>query len=144
MVSSLPMPAPSPGLKRVPRSRTMISAPVTDWPANTLTPRRLAFESRPLRDEPRPFLCATGNLLSGRPALGRAARERNVGDLDAGQLLAVAGPALITALGLELDDAQLGAALLPDDPRRHAHAREVVDRVDDGRAVDIEQRLQLH
>src|SRR6185436_2401784 len=58
IVSSLPMPTPVPGLKRVPRWRTMISPPVTVWPANTFTPRRLAFESRPLREEPRPFLCA--------------------------------------------------------------------------------------
>ena len=54
----VPMPTPSPGLKRVPRWRTMISPPVTVWPANTFTPRRLALESRPLRQEPRPFLCA--------------------------------------------------------------------------------------
>ena len=47
---------PGPGLKRVPRWRTMISPPVTTWPANTFTPRRLAFESRPLRLDPRPFL----------------------------------------------------------------------------------------
>jgi large conductance mechanosensitive channel len=56
IVSSLPMPTPSPGLKTVPRWRTMISPPVTVWPANTFTPRRLAFESRPLREEPSPFL----------------------------------------------------------------------------------------
>src|SRR5205807_9716429 len=57
-VSSLPMPTPTPGLKRVPRWRTMISPPLTDCPANVLTPRRCAFESRPLRLEPSPFLCA--------------------------------------------------------------------------------------
>ena len=58
IVSSRPMPTPSPGLKRVPRWRTMISPPVTTSPAKTFTPRRLALESRPLRLEPRPFLCA--------------------------------------------------------------------------------------
>src|SRR4051812_1278799 len=58
IVSSLPMPTPGPGLKRVPRWRTMISPPVTRWPANTFTPRRFASESRPLRLEPSPFLCA--------------------------------------------------------------------------------------
>src|SRR5947209_262212 len=63
MVSSLPIPVPSPGLKRVPRWRTMISPPVTVWPAKTFTPRRLAFESRPLREEPSPFLCAIACLL---------------------------------------------------------------------------------
>ena len=30
----------------------------TSWPAKILTPRRFAFESRPFREEPRPFLCA--------------------------------------------------------------------------------------
>ena len=55
-VWSRPMPTPLPGRKRVPRWRTMISPPVTVWPAKTFTPRRLAFESRPLREEPRPFL----------------------------------------------------------------------------------------
>src|SRR5690606_2756025 len=86
-VSSLPIPTPSPGWKRVPRWRTMISPPVTVWPANTFTPRRLALLSRPLREEPRPFLCAIADLR----------------DLDAGELLPVAGGALVAALGLELE-----------------------------------------
>src|SRR5262249_41218898 len=58
IVSSRPIPVPGPGLKRVPRWRTMISPPVTVWPAKTLTPSRFALESRPLRLEPNPFLCA--------------------------------------------------------------------------------------
>jgi hypothetical protein len=58
IVWSRPMPTPLPGWNTVPRWRTMISPPVTAWPANTLTPSRLALESRPLRLEPRPFLCA--------------------------------------------------------------------------------------
>src|SRR2546430_12510790 len=40
---------PSPGLKRVPRWRTMISPPETVWPAKTFTPNILGLESRPLR-----------------------------------------------------------------------------------------------
>src|SRR3954466_10167201 len=92
-VSSLPMPTPSPALKREPRWRTMISPPVTVSPANTFTPRRWAWVSRPLREEPRPFLCAILDLR----------------DLDAGQLLAVAGGALVAPLGLELEHADLGA-----------------------------------
>src|SRR3954462_3382521 len=99
------MPTPSPGWKRVPRWRTMISPPVTVWPANTFTPRRLAFESRPLREEPRPFFCA----LSALPA--------DLGDLDPRQLLAMAGATLVAALGLELEHAQLGAAQVLDDLR---------------------------
>src|SRR5262245_704649 len=101
------MPAPRPGLKRVPRWRTMIPPPVATWPAKTFTPRRLAFESRPLREEPRPFLCAIPELSLG---LDR-------GDLDAREFLAVPGAALVAALGLELEHAQLGAALVGDDFR---------------------------
>ena len=33
-------------------------AVLMDSPANFLTPRRLEWESRPLRVEPKPFLCA--------------------------------------------------------------------------------------
>src|SRR4051794_723165 len=89
IVSSLPMPTPRPGLNLVPRWRTMISPPVTAWPANTFTPRRLAFESRPLRLEPSPFLCAiSGSLVLVGPRA--AAGDLDAGHLDAGQLLAVA------------------------------------------------------
>src|SRR6478735_9349584 len=83
----------------------MISPPVTVWPAKTFTPRRFALESRPLRLEPRPFLCA----ISSAPLDGR--------DLDAGELLAVARAALVAALGLELEDAELRTALVGDDLR---------------------------
>src|SRR5919107_1900362 len=108
IVSSLPMPVPVPGLKRVPRWRTMISPPVTVSPAKTFTPRRLALESRPLRLEPRPFLCAM------RSPLLLAADAR---DADPRQLLAMAGAAAVPTLGLELEDAQLRTALVPDDLR---------------------------
>src|ERR1700754_799771 len=80
----------------------MISPPVTVWPANTFTPRRLAFESRPLREEPRPFLCAISPTADLR-------------DADPRQLLAMAGATLVAALGLELEHAQLRAALVRDD-----------------------------
>src|SRR5215216_2214374 len=36
----------------------MISPPPTCWPEKTLTPRYFGFESRPLRLDPSPFLCA--------------------------------------------------------------------------------------
>src|SRR3954453_14638332 len=52
------MPAPSPALKRLPRWRTMISPPVTVWPAKTFPPRRLGFELRPVGEGPRPFVGA--------------------------------------------------------------------------------------
>src|ERR1700761_4984811 len=91
IVSSLPMPTPSPGLKRVPRWRTMISPPVTVWPPNTFTPRRWALESRPLREEPSPFLCAIAGLRVGCCGLGaRGTGQLDVLDLDARQFLTVA------------------------------------------------------
>src|SRR5471030_3214296 len=99
------MPTPGPGLKRVPRWRTMISPPLTLCPANTLTPRYLGLESRPLRLDPRPFLCAicrlrgNGLIWLGGSGLGRrclrrrrstgARRELERGDLDPGQILAM-------------------------------------------------------
>src|SRR5918997_4903938 len=102
-VSSRPIPAPSPGLKRVPRWRTMISPPDTTSPANTFTPRRFALESRPLRLEPSPFLCAISSLtlLDAR-------------DLEARELLPVPRGPLVAALGLELEDPQLRPALVAD------------------------------
>src|SRR3954451_4539170 len=119
------MPAPSPGRKRVPRWRTMISPPVTVWPAKTFTPRRFAFESRPLRLEPRPFLCA---LALGPPP--------DRGDAQPRQILAVSRAALVAALGLELDHAQLRPALVPHDLRGDGAAV-------DGVVVDGEQRLEV-
>src|SRR3982751_347963 len=93
------MPTPVPGWKRVPRWRTMISPPVTTSPAKTFTPSRCALESRPLRDDPRPFLCAIGDLR----------------DADAGELLPVAVGLLVALLGLVLEDSDLLAALVGDD-----------------------------
>ena len=63
-VSSLPRPTPSPGWKWVPRWRTMISPALTCWPPKRLTPRRWALDSRPLRVELAPFLCAICRLSS--------------------------------------------------------------------------------
>src|SRR6185295_15271667 len=108
------MPAPSPGLNLVPRWRTMISPPVTVSPANTFTPRRFALESRPLRLEPRPFLCA----MSSGPL-------PDAGHLEARQLLAVPGRALVAPLGLELEHADLWAALVADHGRLHGDLPEV-------------------
>src|SRR3954453_9116675 len=102
------MPTPLPGLKRVPRWRTMISPPVTVWPAKTFTPRRFALESRPLRLEPRPFFGA----ISSAPLADRS-------DANARQLLAVAHAPLVAALGLELEHAQLRPALVRDDLGLH-------------------------
>ena len=57
-VSSLPRPTFRPGFTRVPRCRTMIVPPGTSCPPKALNPSRCAFESRPFREVPCPFLCA--------------------------------------------------------------------------------------
>src|SRR3954468_21759157 len=103
-VSSLPMPTPSPALKREPRWRTRISPPVTVWPAKIFTPRNWGLESRPFLEEPRPFLCAIWRLSL-----------RDLGHPDARELLAVTGAAAVAALGLELVDPELRAAQVLDD-----------------------------
>src|SRR6476661_4432337 len=121
-VSSLPMPTPSPGLNRVPRWRTMISPPLTYWPAKTLTPRRWASESRPLREEPRPFLCAIRRYPRGSsgPTSGWSRTtsgvlfDLDVGDFQAGELLPVTGELLVAPLGLELEDPELRVALVTE------------------------------
>src|SRR3954469_870604 len=131
IVSSRPIPTPLPGWKRVPRWRTMISPPVTAWPANTFTPRRLALASRPLREEPRPFLCA----MSAPPA--------DLGDLDPRQLPPVAGATVVAALGLELERAQLRPAQVLDDLGRDVRPAQRV-ALEHGVAVAREQqRLEL-
>src|SRR5579863_1619441 len=137
------MPTPSPALKRLPRWRTMISPPVTAWPAKTFTPRRWALESRPLRLEPRPFLCAIGTPLRAHrgDACARARPRADLRDLDAGQVLAVAGAPLVAALGLELEHAQLRPAHVADDRRRDLHLRQR-GGVEDRLVVAHEQRLE--
>src|SRR4051812_37891296 len=127
------MPAPSPGLKRVPRWRTMISPPVTVCPANTFTPRRLALESRPLRLEPRPFLCA----ISSAPLADRR-------DPDARELLAVAGAPLVAALGLELEHAELRAALVRDDLGADDRGGQAVALEHRVAVAGQQQRLEVH
>src|SRR3954463_3958402 len=105
----------------------MISPPVTVWPAKTFTPSRWAFESRPLREDPRPFLCAIADLR----------------DLDAGQLLAVPRAPLVAPLGLELEDAELLAADVLDDLGADAHAAPAVG-VEDGVLGAVQNGLELH
>src|SRR6187431_367853 len=73
------MPVPLPGRNFVPRCRTRIIPALTSWPANIFTPSIFGFESRPLREEPSPFLCAIGVRLLGRRGLllrGRLGRRR--------------------------------------------------------------------
>src|SRR5687768_708784 len=142
IVSSLPMPVPRPGLNLVPRWRTMISPPLTVWPAKTFTPSIFGLESRPLRLEPRPFLCAISGLLVLLRLRARAG-DLDARHLDAGQLLAVARAALVATLGLELEDAQLGAALVADDLGLDLDLAEVGAAEDRLVAVGVQERLEL-
>src|SRR3954452_2327753 len=120
-VSSPPRPTPSPGWKCVPRCRTMISPAPTIWPPKRLTPRRWALESRPLRVEDAPFLCAMrAACLVWWSGAGPSGLDR--GDLDAGQLLAVALALPVPGLVLELHDRDLRALLGSDDLGRHPGA----------------------
>src|SRR5215217_8832015 len=124
-VSSLPRPTPRPGWKWVPRWRTMISPALTTWPPKRLTPRRWAFESRPLRDDEAPFLCAmSGSAL------------RDVADHDAGQGLTVPLPLVVAGLVLELVDVDLRTLAVLDDLTRHGHLGQGRGVAGDGLAVD--------
>src|SRR3954447_25010078 len=146
-VSSPPRPTFTPGWKCVPRWRTMISPALTTWPPKRFTPRRWAFESRPLREELAPFLCAMTRLLScsecGSAAWGRGARSGDAGDLEAGQLLTVTLAHAVAGLVLVLEDVDLGTLLVPHDLRRHLHLGQRRGVGGDGRAVDEQQGGQL-
>src|SRR5919202_5239876 len=106
-VSSPPRPTPRPGWKWVPRWRTMISPALTTWPPKRFTPRRCALESRPLREDEAPFLCAMA-----------ASALRDVGDADGRQRLTVTLPLVVAGLVLELVDADLRALAVLDDLAR--------------------------
>src|SRR5690606_20591087 len=77
----------------------------TSCPAKRLTPRIFGFESRPLRVEPCPFLCAMTRYLSGL----------DLGDLDDGHVLTVTVAAHVVLATTELEDHELVAARLLDD-----------------------------
>src|SRR3954468_401309 len=124
-VSSLPRPTPRPGWKWVPRCRTMISPAFTTWPPKRLTPRRWAFESRPLRDDEAPFLWAmSGSAL------------RDVADHNAGQGLTVSLPLVVAGLVLELVDVDLRALAVLDDLAGHGDVGQGRRVTGDGVAVD--------
>src|ERR687894_249586 len=95
-----------------------ISPAFTAWPPNRFTPSRWALESRPFRELEAPFLCAIGThnlprslVLQGHCVSGSPG---NVGDLDAGQMLAMTLALVVTGLMLELVDPDLGSLGLRD------------------------------
>src|SRR5215218_5176154 len=124
-VSSPPRPTPRPGWKWVPRWRTMISPAFTTWPPKRLTPRRCAFESRPLREDEAPFLCAMSSSAL-----------RDVADDHVGQALTVPLTLVVAGLVLELVDVDLRALAVPDDLTRHGHLGQRRGVAGDGLAVD--------
>src|SRR5580692_11265330 len=164
-VSSPPRPTPWPGWKCVPRWRTMISPAFTNWPPYRLTPRRWALESRPLRLDDAPFLCAISVLLRCRLGLalrlgalglgGRGLGARclssrglgsrglglgaNAGDPHLGVPLPVAQTPPVAALVLVLDHVDLGARRVTDDVRRDLVAADLGGVADDPVTVDDQQ-----
>ena len=72
-VQSRPIPTFSPAWNLVPTWRTRMEPADTSSPAKRLTPRILGLESRPLRVEPCPFLCAM-TLLHFRASSGSLPR----------------------------------------------------------------------
>src|SRR2546422_10961972 len=76
----------------------------TNSPPNAFTPRYFGPESRPLREEPTPFLCA----------MRATSAELHVGDADFGERLPVAGVAAVTGAAGEAGDPGLGAPAVPD------------------------------
>src|SRR5260370_36465063 len=106
-VSSLPQPTLVPGFSLVPRWRTMILPPGTNWPPKTFTPSRCAFESRPFLELPRPFLCAIRYL------------DHHFANLDFRVGLTVSDGFLVLFLALELEDQDLGSPVGADDGASH-------------------------
>src|SRR6187431_754320 len=124
----------APGWKCVPRWRTMISPARTFWPPKRFTPSRWALESRPLRVELAPFLCAISASLP---------RLLDSGDLDAREVLTVALALLVAGLVLELLDHDLGAALFAENLGGDGDLRELVGVGRDGVAVHEQHRGEL-
>ena len=120
-VSSLPQPTLRPGLILVPRCRTMMEPPGTSWPPKTFTPRRCAWESRPFRELPKPFLCAMRHL------------RHKVADLHFGEGLAVADGLLVLFLRLELEDDDFVAPAIADDGGLHGAAGQQLAVILDGK-----------
>src|SRR3954469_7422444 len=107
----------------------MIAPALTSCPANTFTPSRFAFESRPFLEEPSPFLCAIRGRLLGRLLSGLLSGPRLLGrsdalDLDPRKLASVPLRLLVPHLGPELEHLDLRAAHVFDDRGRDG-AREL-------------------
>src|SRR5215467_9308530 len=141
----------------------MISPAPTIWPPNRFTPSRCALESRPLRLEDAPFLCAIWNSVlllragagPGRTGLRRAGLRRtglrstglggaNAGDPHLRVLLPVAQPAPVAGLVLVVDHVDLGASRSSHDLGRDLVAAQLGRIADDLAVVDNEHGWQSH
>src|SRR5688500_11170061 len=126
------MPTCSPGWNFEPTCRTMIAPPVTVSPSNTFTPRYCGLESRPLRVEPCPFLCAM------------ASSDRDVRDLEQRVRVAVAVPAAVPPGAHELEALQLLAERVLDDLRGDLRARDGGGADHELVAVDEQDAVERH
>src|ERR1700743_3050900 len=93
----------------------MISPAFTDWPPKRLTPSRWALESRPLRLEDAPFLCAMSAL---RLRCAGLLRPVDTGDPDLRVLLAVTQTTPVAGLVPVVDHVDLRPGGVADDLRR--------------------------
>src|SRR2546422_174927 len=96
---------------RVPRCRTMMPPARIASPPYTLTPSRLACESRPLRELPPAFLCAMIAFLAGDAV-----------DQELGVALAVALVLLVMLAPPHLEDLHFLSAAVRDDRRLDCRA----------------------
>src|SRR5262245_41858203 len=105
------MPTFVPGCIWVPRWRTRMLPARTDSPPKRFTPRRLLWESRPLRVEPPAFLCAMCALPEKR---GQSAGAE-IRDLHFREGLAMVLPAQVVLAAAEFDDRHLLALAVAND-----------------------------
>src|SRR3990170_6462102 len=110
------MPTLAPGRTLVPRWRMRTLPAVTHSPANAFTPSRLLLLSRPLRDEPMPFLCAIAflHLCQG-----------DLLDAKLGEVLPVSLLPPVVRLRLVLEDDHFLAASMTDHGGVHRRSRDV-------------------
>src|SRR5258708_13078296 len=124
-----PRPTFSTGWKWVPRWRTMISPALTTWPPYRLTPSRCAFESRPLRLDDAPFLCAISSL-----------RLLDPGNSDLRVLLPVTLTALVARLVPVVDHVDLRPGGRPDNLDRDLVPAQLGRVADHRLAINHKQR----
>src|SRR5262249_39996256 len=135
MVKSRPMPTPRPGWTRVPTCRTRMLPGSTRSPPKTLIPRCCPGESRPLREEPCPFLCA---MCFPSPSL-----SGDSGDPELGVGLPVAADA-VPALFLGPEVPQLAVLAVRDDLGLDLGAADRRRPDLDPRPFAARQRLERH